>query len=248
MGIVRLFTLLLFVLLITQSIFGSPFKQDNHVERSPGSSSKHTEIQGRQGSSTISTRKEGDEKNKRKGNCISSDAGAVISGAQLGLGILTTILNTLGSISRKVAIGVDNESGYKWRAINIYFYSGTSNRVLPHDVSSGTALLYGARKTAGPVARGAVGVLTYYIPHIDKTLAVMYSVPFDYNWYSNWFDVWLYSGKRRANYNLWYRMYYDNPFKGDNYWHERDLGSGLRARGAMSNSGQATIEIHILKQ
>ena len=39
----------------------------------------------------------------------------------------------------------------------------------------------------------------------------MYSVPFDYNWYSNWFDVWLYSGKRRANYNLWYQMYYDNP-------------------------------------
>jgi len=41
-------------------------------------------------------------------------------------------------------------------------------------------LLYGARKTAGPVARGAVGVLTYYIPAIDKTLAVsavMYSVP-----------------------------------------------------------------------
>ena len=68
----------------------------------------------------------------------------------------------------------------------------------------GTTLLYGARKTAGPVARGAVGVLTYYIPDIDKTLAVMYSVPFDYNWYSNWFDVWLYSGKRRANYNLWY--------------------------------------------
>ena len=68
---------------------------------------------------------------------ILADASAVISGAQLGLGILTTILNTLGSISRKVAIGVDNESGYKWRAVNIYFYSGTSDRVLPRDVSSG---------------------------------------------------------------------------------------------------------------
>ena len=174
----RLFTLLFFVLLITQSIFGSPFKQDNHAERSPGSSSKRTE--GRQGSYLIFTREEGEEKTKRK-----VDAGAVISGAQLGLGTHRTILDTLGSISRKVAIGVDNESGYKWRAINIYFYSGTSDVVLPHDVSSGTALLYGARKTTGPVARGAVGVLTYYIPDIDKTLAVMYCVPFDYNWHSN---------------------------------------------------------------
>ena len=53
---------------------------------------------------------------------ILADAGAVISGAQLGLGILTTILNTLGSISRKVAIGVDNESGYKWRAQSTYIF------------------------------------------------------------------------------------------------------------------------------
>ena len=68
---------------------------------------------------------------------ILADADAVISGAQLGLSILATILDTLGSISRKVAIGVDNESGYKWRAVNIYFYSGTSDRVLPRDVSSG---------------------------------------------------------------------------------------------------------------
>lgn len=68
---------------------------------------------------------------------ILANAGDVISGAQLGLDVLTTILNTLGSINRKVAIGVDNESGYKWRAINIYFHSGTSDRVLPHDVSSG---------------------------------------------------------------------------------------------------------------
>ena len=76
----------------------------------------------------------------------------------------------------------------------------------------------------------------------------MYSVPFDYNWYSNWFDVRLYSGERRADYDLWYQMYYDNPFEGDNNWHKRNLGSRLRARGAMSNSGQATIEIHVLKQ
>ena len=58
-----------------------------------------------------------------------------------------------------------------------------------------TALLYGAQKTMGSVATGTVQVLTYYIPDTDKTLAVIFSVPFDYNLYSNWFDVWLYSGK-----------------------------------------------------
>ena len=43
------------------------------------------------------------------------------------------------------------------------------------------AVLYGSRNTAGPVARVSVGVLTYYVPTIRRTLAVMWSVPFDLN-------------------------------------------------------------------
>lgn len=113
-----------------------------------------------------------------------------------------------------------------------------------------TALLYGSQKTMGSVATGTVEVLTYYIPDIGKTLAVIFSVPFNYNLYSNWFDVWLYSGKvspATASYSLWKELYYDDPFKRDiNIWNYRYLqGSGLWVRCAMSNMGQATIEIHI---
>ena len=108
-------------------------------------------------------------------------------------------------------------------------------------------MLYGAQKTRGPVARGVVGVFTYYLPEISKTLAVMFSVPFDYYWYSNWFDVRLYSGYKRADEDLYEQMYYDDPFKGNDRWHPRNLGSGLKMEGAMSSSSQATIEIHILK-
>ena len=112
----------------------------------------------------------------------------------------------------------------------------------------GKALLYAARKTAGPVATGVVGVCTYYFSKIDKTLAVMFSVPFDYNWYSNWFDARLYSGYKWANKDLYKGMYNDDPFRGDNRWHVKDLGSGFLMEGSMSSSGQATIEILILKQ
>lgn len=113
-----------------------------------------------------------------------------------------------------------------------------------------TALLYGSQKTMGSVATGTVEVLTYYIPDIGKTLTVIFSVPFNYNLYSNWFDVWLYSGKvspATASYSLWKELYYDDPFKRDiNIWNYRYLqGSGLWVRCAMSNMGQATIEIHI---
>ena len=110
------------------------------------------------------------------------------------------------------------------------------------------AVVYGPRKTSGPVATGTVGVLAYYIPSIRKTLSVMFSVPFDYNWYENWWNAKLYPGNQRANYNQYYDLYYDaNPFRA-NGWHDRSLGSGLKFRGSMSNSGQATLEIHVVKE
>jgi len=115
-------------------------------------------------------------------------------------------------------------------------------------ISTGYAVLYGPRKTTGPVATGVVGVLAYYIPSIGKTLAVMWSVPFDYNFYENWWNAKLYSGNQDANYDQYVDLYYDaNPFKA-NGWHERSLGSGLKFCGSMSSSGQATLEIHVLKE
>ena len=114
--------------------------------------------------------------------------------------------------------------------------------------STGKAVLYGPRKTNGPVATGVVGVLAYYIPNIDKTLAVMFSVPFDYNWYQNWWNAKLYSGNKDASYDQYNDLYYHaNPFKA-NGWQERSLGFGLKFRGSMSASGQATLEIKVLKE
>ena len=79
--------------------------------------------------------------------------------------------------------------------------------------STGYAVLYGPCKTSGQVATGAVGVLAYYIPSIDKTLSVMFSVSFVYNFYENWWNAKLYPGNKRANYDQYYDLYYDaNPF------------------------------------
>ena len=113
-------------------------------------------------------------------------------------------------------------------------------------LSSDQALVYGARKTSGPVATGAVGVMAYCIPNIYQTLAVMFSVPFDYNLYGNWWNVKLLHGYDRADYNMFYEMYYrGSPFRGDDAWHSRNLGYGLKFSGSMSSSGTPTLEIHV---
>lgn len=111
--------------------------------------------------------------------------------------------------------------------------------------SLGKAILWGARKTSGPIARGAVGVFTYYIPALDKTLAVMYSVPFDLNLFSNWWNVKLYSGRREADKKTFSDMDGSDRVKGDNTWHTKKLGSGLYVKGAMGSTGQSKLEIKV---
>ena len=108
-------------------------------------------------------------------------------------------------------------------------------------------MLYTARKTSGSV-RGVVGVVAYSVPWIRGTIAVMFSVPYDYGLFENWWNVKLYNGIKRADYKIFEDMYYEaNPFPA-NGWHERDLDTICKFRGAISSSGQATLEIYVLRR
>ena len=114
-------------------------------------------------------------------------------------------------------------------------------------------MTYGVRKTPGSPF-GAEGVLTYYITDIGKTLAVMFSVPFNYAKYKNRVDVMLYEGKQAADENLWKRMYYDDAtckYQGSPQYYIKDLEpdhvqAGMRAKFTMSTSGEAAIAMEIL--
>jgi len=84
---------------------------------------------------------------------------------------------------------------------------------------------------------------------MDLTLAVMFSVPFDYTWYENWWNVKLYKGKKYASYTIYKDMYYNQyPFQGDSGWHYRQLGAGLKIKGYMSDSGQAVLQIRVFRE
>ena len=76
----------------------------------------------------------------------------------------------------------------------------------------------------------------------------MFSIPFDYNFYQNWWNAKLYPGNQRASYEQYDDLYYDaDPFKA-NGWHGRSLGSNMKFDGSMSNTGKATLEIHVKKE
>ncbi|CAG8656183.1 326_t:CDS:2 [Dentiscutata erythropus] len=63
------------------------------------------------------------------------------------------------------------------------------------------SLVWGARKIAGPVATGAVGVFVYHIRDQNQSLVFMWSIPFDYNFYSNWWAIQVYDSFIEANYD-----------------------------------------------
>ena len=64
-------------------------------------------------------------------------AGDVIAGVQLTVNLLKTIVKSISDVKRKVAIGIENKTGYHWKALNVYFRSGTSDATLPFSVPSG---------------------------------------------------------------------------------------------------------------
>ena len=121
--------------------------------------------------------------------------------------------------------------------------------VLPHTVKHNQALLYDSRKTNGPTATGAVGVMAYRMSD-GNTLAVLFMVPFDYNLYpsGNMWNVKIYRGRKRASYDMYKEMYYHNhPLKGDDGYHVKSLGHGLKVRGYMNSSGYAILKIRVYR-
>uniref|UniRef100_A0A8C8A0B2 Actinoporin-like protein n=1 Tax=Oryzias sinensis TaxID=183150 RepID=A0A8C8A0B2_9TELE len=104
-------------------------------------------------------------------------------------------------------------------------------------------------------ATGAVGVLTYELfeRHSNKaqeTMALMFSVPYDYNVYKNWFGVGIYQQGKECNKSLYEEMYFNKEQQG--FVREEAKGSGLTFHGnrleikaTMSPMGKAIMKVEV---
>ncbi|XP_036408043.1 DELTA-sagatoxin-Srs1a-like [Megalops cyprinoides] len=104
-------------------------------------------------------------------------------------------------------------------------------------------------------ASGSVGVLTYELfdmrsRHCNELIAIMFSVPFDYNIYKNWLGVGIFEHKRACDEALYKHMYYEKNFT--NFTRAEANGSGVEYKGrvvdlraTMSNIGRAIIKLEI---
>uniref|UniRef100_A0A671WM40 Uncharacterized protein n=1 Tax=Sparus aurata TaxID=8175 RepID=A0A671WM40_SPAAU len=104
---------------------------------------------------------------------------------------------------------------YTLRYVGVHLVSGFCARPLPLKIkpgycycSSGSALF---SKTAG-AARGAAAVFSYDLYNkstgrSDGRIAVMFSVPFDFNLYSSWYAVGVFDKSTTCDSDLYNQMY-----------------------------------------
>ncbi|KAG7507689.1 cytolysin Src-1-like [Solea senegalensis] len=104
-------------------------------------------------------------------------------------------------------------------------------------------------------ASGAVGVLTYELFNIhsrscNELMAVMFSVPYDYNFYQNWLGVGVYEHTHAVDKKLFKDMYEAKDFT--NFVRHKADGSGVKyasrmldVRGCMSDEGKAIVKLEI---
>ena len=87
----------------------------------------------------------------------------------------------------------------------MHLISGVCSKPLPFEVHAGTKAEALFIKT-GLSARGSVGVFTYDLRNTasipPQKMAVMFSVPFDYSLYSNWYAVGVFSSTQKCDYEL----------------------------------------------
>ncbi|XP_071318298.1 DELTA-stichotoxin-Hcr4a-like [Trachinotus anak] len=104
-------------------------------------------------------------------------------------------------------------------------------------------------------ASGAVGVLTYdlFERHSNcakETVAIMFSVPYDYNMYKNWLAVGIYNQGKECNEALYKEMYYNKDQQG--FVRDKANGCGITYEGSsldikatMSPMGRAILKVEV---
>lgn len=168
-----------------------------------------------------------------------SDAAGAAAGAAAIGAILTRMLQEI-NLDREIAIAISNfTSDNKLKDPKYYIESGKIvDAALT--VDTGKAEFVSASKTSG-AATGSVAVITYQISHTSYRLAILWSVPFDYNLYENVFNFKIVDAGTATDVNLYNDMYNGAAKATDGAYKVTD--KGFKVKGTMGTGGQATLNI-----
>ncbi|XP_055049404.2 DELTA-sagatoxin-Srs1a-like [Misgurnus anguillicaudatus] len=155
---------------------------------------------------------------------------------------------------RNCTIEINNMSDiYNLVSPKIYTYSGYCCHPPQPTISTKNTGGCAFTKTAF-TACGAVGILTYDLFHMEnqtctERIAILFSVPYDYNIYENFFGIGVFTTDRECNEALYNEMYYESSpsFTRGKAKESRITYKAQRVelRATMSNAGKAIIKLEI---
>ena len=136
---------------------------------------------------------------------------------------------------------------------SVHLVSGSSESPLPPTLKPSEA--GAARFVKSSIGfRGSVGVFTYDLVHESKQqnlgkLAVMFSVPYDFNLYSNWYGIGMFGSQKLCDKDLFDEMYKDGEkgvvrgkAKGPSLTYR---GAHVTIRATMSDSYKPVLKVDI---
>ncbi|CAL8243558.1 unnamed protein product [Lota lota] len=131
---------------------------------------------------------------------------------------------------------------------SVHLISGDCSTQLNCEVKPGANNTAVFAKTALSL-RGSVGVFTYDLFNTNEKMAVMFSVPFNFNFYENVFAVGVFSSNTVCDYDLYNTMYYKQPSgfvrgkaKDSVLTHE---GKKVVIKASMSDSYRSTLRVNV---
>uniref|UniRef100_A0A3B1IQE4 Bryoporin-like n=1 Tax=Astyanax mexicanus TaxID=7994 RepID=A0A3B1IQE4_ASTMX len=179
-------------------------------------------------------------------------APALFAGASL-FGTSAEQISRAIKTGRNVTIQITNYSDkYTLDNPRTYTYSGYCHSPPQPTIKKNTQEVCSFTKTAY-TACGSVGVLTYQILNDDKRcigeLAIMFSVPFNYNHYENLFAMGIFDPNHPCDRDLYKMMYYK---EGGNFKREKGTGCSMTytkekilLKGTMSPQGQSVMKVEL---
>lgn len=178
---------------------------------------------------------------------------ATFAGSGLAVSVVASILASISAQVRSVVIGVHNFLTIDLTDPRSYVHSGRIE-VEPVPIAAGEFGAAAASKNPGVTATGAVGVVTWRLGDSEERLAVMYSVPYDYNLYKNWFKLAIIDGGVQTDKALYEDMYYDKgrtagkaarADAGTATWQRTLHGQTGTLTGSMESDGHCSLFVEV---
>uniref|UniRef100_A0AAY5F0Q2 Uncharacterized protein n=1 Tax=Electrophorus electricus TaxID=8005 RepID=A0AAY5F0Q2_ELEEL len=150
---------------------------------------------------------------------------------------ISSIINT----GRNVSIQINNQSAiYTLKHPRVFTSSGYPLSPPPPTIARNSIGACTFTKTSSSF-RGSVGVLTYQIldieAHTPGKLVIMFSVPFDYNMYENWFALGIFEENITCDQDL-------NGTGNEISYSQKNM----RVNGTMSPAGKSVMKVEFEDQ